>query len=339
MGAGDVDALARSLAFQNRLQQNEPLAPHTTFHVGGMAKWFVSVRNVAEVSQAIAFAKKERIPWFVLGGGTNTLVSDAGFQGLVIQMTNRDVLVQGERVTCGAGALSVSVARAAVKASLTGLEWAVSLPGTVGGAVRGNAGCFGGEIKDALEQAAVLTSEGLKILSNKDLGFSYRDSVLKKRLWVVVEAVFRLQKGDRALIKQKMDFVLNKRKTTQPISTGSCGCVFKNVLFEAEADIVKLRGRVKNIPEVFLQNKSIGAGWLIDQLGLKGTKIGGVQISEEHGNFILNTKNGTADQVIQLIALIKTRVRNELGVQLQEEIEYVGFGLFDLHKHVPAGVL
>lgn len=276
---------------------------HTSFRVGGPARWFVEVKSGEELQEAIDFAEEKKMPWFILGGGTNTLVADKGFDGLVIKMSNRDVRIEGERMMVGAGAMSVSVARAAADAGLSGLEWAASLPGTIGGAVRGNAGCFGGEMKDCVERVKIFGSE-TKDLTNYDLRFGYRDSAIKHSKSIVLEVTLKLTQGDKGEIKKKMDEFMGKRKTTQPIASGTAGCAFKNPL---------------------VHGTLMSCGKIIDDLGLKGTKIGGIQISEVHGNFLINTGGATADDVVQMIALMKTRARNELGIQLQEEIEYLGF--------------
>lgn len=287
--------------------ENESLSKHTSFRVGGPARWFIEAKSLQEVEEAMAFAQEKGVPWFVLGGGTNTLVSDKGFDGLVIKMSNREVKIDpstgsGRSVllTAGAGAMSVSVARAAADAELSGLEWAASLPGTIGGAVRGNAGCFGGEMKDVVESVRTLD----KTMTHADLAFGYRDSAIKHSKEIILEVTLKLVKGDKVEIKKKMDEVMSKRKVTQPIASGTAGCAFKNPLVDG---------------------KLMSCGKIIDDLGLKGTKIGGIQISDVHGNFLINDGTATADDVVQMIAFIKTRARNELGIQLQEEIEYLGF--------------
>ena len=285
-------------------QENILLSMHTSFRVGGPARWFVQVKSIKEIEEAMIFAKEKNITWFILGGGTNTLVSDKGFDGLVIKMANREVKIEGGRVVVGSGAMTVNIARIAADAGLSGLEWAVSLPGTIGGAVRGNAGCFGGEMKDVVESISVLQSDFVAERRNSDCKFGYRDSVIKHSKEIIVEVTLKLVQGDKVEIKKKMEEVMSRRNTTQPIASGTAGCVFKNPLVEG---------------------KLMSCGKIIDDLGLKGTKIGGIQISDVHGNFLINLGGATADDVVQMISLIKTRSRNGLGIQLSEEIEYIGF--------------
>ncbi len=286
------------------IKENEVMSKHTTFRIGGPARLYVEVANVDELKQAIALADEKQLPWFVLGGGSNTLVADKGYDGVVIAMANRDVSIDGDRVTAGAGAISVAVARAAGGADLAGIEWMVSLPGTIGGAVRGNAGCFGGEMQQVVETVRVFRNGEVVEVSNSDCQFGYRESIFKHNGDVVIDVTLKLAKGDPAAIKAKMDEVLSKRKSTQPTASGTAGCAFKNPLVDGK-----------------LQS----CGKIIDNLGLKGTQIGGISISDVHGNFLINDGTATADQVLQLVSLIKMRARDELGVHLQEEIQYLGF--------------
>jgi UDP-N-acetylmuramate dehydrogenase len=234
----------------------------------------VEVETAHEARTALAIAGEAGVPVFVLGGGSNTLVSDRGFEGLVLSITNRDVEVLGERVMAGAGALSVTVARRSLKAGLTGFEWAVSLPGTIGGAVRGNAGCFGGEMGQVVDRVRLLAygsgkeGEEMGVLTNQELQFGYRDSILKHDKGVVLDVTLRLRSDDPRKIQQQMDEVLRKRKATQPVASGSCGCAFKNIAFTSPRDLGKLRQKFSDIPPAFLERKRIGAGWLMDKLGL-----------------------------------------------------------------------
>ena len=237
------------------------MSKHTNFRIGGPAKWIVEVKTAEELKQAVELALANEVDYFILGGGSNTLVADSGYDGLVIKMANRGHKIEGDLVTAEAGALSVGVARAAGTAGLTGLEWATTLPGTIGGAVRGNAGCFGSETKDVLESAHVLRCSGGKCeiveLKNKDLAFAYRTSAVKKGTDIVIDATFKLARGDKDEIKKKMDAAMGKRKATQPLAPGSAGCAFKNFEFESEDQIEILKRQIPDLPESFLKNKSI----------------------------------------------------------------------------------
>ncbi|MFH1253739.1 MAG: UDP-N-acetylmuramate dehydrogenase [Candidatus Uhrbacteria bacterium] len=313
--------------FQDRFKENEPLAKHTTWRIGGPAKWFVEARNSDEVKTAVSLATEAGINWFVLGGGSNVLVNDDGFAGLVIQLALRDIRVEGNKITVSVGVPAVLLARTAAEAGLSGLEWMATLPGTVGGAVRGNAGCFGSETKDRLVSATILRDGAIVEVLKNDLSFDYRHSIFKKNKEIILAAVFELLPGDPEIIKSKMAEFLAKRLATQPPAGGTTGCVFKNYKIKdneldrlkQEIDIVGANGCSP------INNGIIPAGWLIEQMDLKGKKIGGAKVSEKHANFIENVDGATASDVVQLIALIKMNARDRFGIQLEEEVEYLGF--------------
>lgn len=286
-----------------QIRENEPLSKHSTWRVGGPAKFFVEAVSSDTVIEAIEWARSEKIKFVVIGGGTNILPADSGYDGLIIKVTNRQIRVEGDRVIATAGAITSMVARAAAEASLTGLEWAVTIPGTIGGAVVGNAGCFGGEMSQVVEEVQVVrhVARGgqLAVLKNSELDFSYRHSALKGSDITLLEVTMKLKPGDTDQIKTTMDQWITKRKESQPLGSSCAGCVFKN----PEGD---------------------SAGRLIDVTGLKGQTVGGASVSTDHANFILNDGTATADHIIQLISLIKTRVRDEFGIQLEEEVQYIG---------------
>lgn len=319
--------------FGDRLKLGESMAKHTNFRIGGPAKYYAEVKTADELTQAIAVATAAQVKWFVLGGGSNTLVADEGIDGLVLQLAMRDVKIdppssetsEGKRrVTAGAGAISVAVARQTTDAGLAGFTWAISLPGTIGGAARGNAGCFGGEMKDVVKGVKVL--RGLEVIevSAEDLKYGYRESSIKHSSDVILEVTMQLQPGDKVALKASLEETLGKRKTSQPLYAGSAGCMFKNYEVKDDAELAHLKSLLR-LPEAMEQSKRIGVGWLVEQLDLKGTKIGGAQISPEHGNFIINAGNATASDILQIISLVKTRARNQFGIQLQEEVQLMGF--------------
>lgn len=307
-----------------RLIEGETLSKHTNFRIGGPAKWFVEVRSLDELIQVVQFCKTNNLAFFVFGGGSNLLVSDNGFDGVAIKIAMRTYQINGTIVRAEAGVLSSALARATTSLGLKGLEWAITLPGTIGGAIRGNAGSFGGQMGDRVVSIEVLRDGGVIELKKDELGFSYRDSVFKHNSDVIVAATFQLEEGDTQELKEEVDDKLMKRKSSQPTDFGSAGCIFKNYII-GDDEIVSRLSRKFVIPQDMIASRRIAAGWLIDQLDLKGTQIGAAKISEKHGNFIVNTGEATADQIVQLIALIKTRARNEFGIQLEEEVQLVGF--------------
>lgn len=311
-----------------RLRFDEPLSPLSHYNVGGPARYLAEATTADEVVALINAAREHEIPWVILGGGTNILPSDDGFDGLVIRMANRSVQIDSAnaRVTAEAGALASMVARKTADVGLGGLEWAISLPGTIGGAVRGNAGCFGGEIKDVLLHADVLDPKTGKVAVRKKawFKFGYRESRVKHESWIVLRATFQLEARPSEATKEKINYVLQCRLTTQPKNAKCAGCAFKNFEYNGDEDIEQLQREVADIPPKFLEERRIPAGWLIDRAELKGTRVGGAYISEEHGNFLINDGTATADHIAQLIAVVKTRIRNRFGIQLQEEVQYIG---------------
>ena len=307
-----------------RLFENELMSKHTNFRIGGPAKWFVEVRSVEELKKVLDVARENELATFVFGGGSNLLASDQGFDGIVIKIAMRTYDIQGTRVRADAGVLSSGLARATANAGLKGLTWAISLPGTVGGGVRGNAGCFGGEMKDHCTSVLVQRGGALVEIGKDDLKFGYRESAIKHSDDIILSATFELEEGDARELKSELDDKLMKRKTSQPLDAGSAGCMFKNYEIGTDEELQRLVEKL-DLPSEMQSARRVSAGWLIDKLGLKGTQIGGAKVSDVHGNFVVNTGSATSDEVVQLIALIKTRARNEFGIQLMEEVQYVGF--------------
>lgn len=308
------------------LLENEPLASHTNFRIGGPARLWLVAATADEIVKAIEAAKAAGIPWEILGGGSNVLISDKGIDGLVIQAGNRDVDVEGKRVTCGAGALMAMIARKATEAGLTGFEWAVTVPGTIGGAIFGNAEYNRGSTGDAVVSVdAYRIADGARVtLSREDCKFGYRDSYFKHERLLILGCVLELEAGDPAAISAKMIELLAKRKERQPFDNASAGCMFKNVEFSSDADIAKLRDAV-DVPQEFIDAKRISAGWIVEHAGFKGYRLGNVGVSEKHANFVVNYGGGTADEVAQLVSMIQMKVRDEYGIALKTEVQFVGF--------------
>ena len=273
---------------EENILRDEPMCRHTTFRVGGPADYFVTPQSVEEIRGILAVCRKENVPYYIVGNGSNLLVGDGGFR------------VEGERVTAQAGVLLSKVASAAYNASLTGLEFAAGIPGTLGGAVRMNAGAYGGEMKQVLESAVVLTQEGeLLTIPVEELGLAYRTSVVEKKDYVVVEATLRLKKGDQAAIREVMDDLKQRRVTKQPLEFGSAGSTFKR-------------------PEGYF------AGKLIEDAGLRGFRIGDAQVSEKHCGFVINRGNATAAQVCELMQEVVKKVKETSGVTLEPEVKRIG---------------
>lgn len=312
--------------FGAQFKEHEPLAKHLNIRIGGPSRYFVEARSTAELIDAVAFAREYAVPFFILGGGSNTLVSDDGYDGLVIKAANRAVTIDGGRVICEAGAIASAVARATANAGLRGFEWAISLPGTLGGAVRGNAGCFGGETKDAVESVRLLRDGSVVVVTSAEMKFAYRHSILKTEGHeedVVLDVTLRLTPGDRAQALAMIDKHLAGRKASQPLGSSSCGCMFKNFEFVDEADIKQLRDTL-DVPDAFVAQKRIPAGWIIEKLGLKGTYVGDAEVSHQHGNFLVNKGHATAADISALVHRVKRCVEDQVGVTLEEEVHHLG---------------
>lgn len=285
------------------VERNVPLAQFTTFKIGGPATYFLRAKSVADVSEAVTEAREYSIPVFLLGGGSDILVHDHGFNGLVIKMEMNEITIKNQSVTAGAGALLSAVIMQAVRAGLSGLEYATGVPASVGGAIWANLGSRGSEIGHVVTSVTVMTPEGhVEELSVEECMFNYRHSLFKDKPYVILEAEFELVPGDPKELRKSMVELTKLKKAEQNVGEYTAGCAFRN-------------------PE----DSEFAASQLIDELGLKGYSIGGAQVSTRHANFILNTGNATADDVVQLISYVKQQVRDKKGVQLMEEVEYVGF--------------
>lgn len=311
------------------ISENIVLAPYTTFKIGGPARYFFETKSKKEILEAIKWAQKKKMKYFILGGGSNVLFSDQGFDGLVIKIKNLKFKIQDSKIIVEAGTNLAQLVQIATENSLTGLEWAAGIPGTIGGAIRGNAGAMGHSIGEVVKNIEVLLDNGLiEQWDNKRCQFGYRNSLFRYNpKLVILSAEIQLKKGDRRIIQKKIKEYLDKRKN-QP-SEPSAGCVFKNVelanlreyttnFHEYDKKFVQIRGQL-----VPIRDDKIAAGWLIEQCDLKGKQIGQAKISEKHANFIINLGGATAEEVIILISLIKQRVRNKFRIQLQEEIEII----------------
>lgn len=300
------------------IQENVPLAPLTTFRIGGPARYLYLARNKEDVIQAVKAARECQIRFFILGGGSNLLVADKGFDGLVIKVQSSKIKVKNETIEVESGAIFGKAVADSIKAGLTGLEWAVGIPGTVGGAVYGNAGAFGHHLSEVVEKAKVLDENGqVKVLSNEDCQFGYRDSIFKHQPWTILGTTLKLKRGDSTKSQKLVQGYLSRRRTPSHPSAGS---VFKNI---AISDLPPETGKI--VPKEKIKEGMVPTGYLIEQCGLKGEQIGGAKISEKHANFIVNPGEAKAIDVVELIRLCKERVKEKFGIELEEEIQYLGF--------------
>lgn len=286
----------------DRVLLEEPMKRHTTFRIGGPAEVFVMPGNLEEMQRILEICRTEDLPYFILGNGSNLLVSDKGYQGVVVQLYRNfgQIRVEDSRIHAQAGALLSGIAAAAREASLTGFEFAGGIPGTLGGAVVMNAGAYGGEMKDVLKEVTVLTPEGgVLTLQADELHMGYRTSVIKEADYIVLEAVISLEKGDQEEIRSRMQELAGMRTSKQPLSYPSAGSTFKR-------------------PEGYF------AGKLIMDSGLRGYQVGGAQVSEKHCGFVINTGNATAKDVTTLMSDVQRIVMEKFGVKLEPEVKFLG---------------
>lgn len=280
---------------------NEPLKLHTTFKVGGEADVFIEVANVDEASEIIKYLNLIGYDYYVLGKGSNILVGDKGYRGVIISLNSlRDISVDGDVISVSAGVNLSRIANVALENSLTGMEFASGIPGSLGGALTMNAGAYGGEMKDIVESVEVIAQDGsIYTLSNEEMLFGYRDSIIKHQKLLCVSAVIRLNKGDKEAISERMSELNNARKEKQPLEYPSAGSTFKR-------------------PEGYF------AGKLIMDAGLSGYTIGGAQVSKKHCGFIINTGNATAEDIKDLIDEVTEKVYDRFKVLLEPEVCMLG---------------
>jgi len=304
------------------IQKNIPLKNHTTFKIGGPAEYFVEATTAEELQEAFVWAKENNKPVLILGGGSNLLVSDQGYAGLVIKLKFDKLEFIDTKVTVGSGVKLAYLLVSSLEHNLTGMEFAAGIPGTVGGAIRGNAGTFGLGMSDVTKKIIYLDENNqIQEMYTHQANFAYRHSIFKEKPWIIIEAELELEHGNteksRILVKERLE----RRQETQP-NEPSAGCIFKNIRFEDIDDLEALKNKHVEVDN-FAQYKKIPAAYLIERVGLKGHTIGGAQVSELHANYIVNKGEATAEQVIMLISFIKQQIRDKYGIQLQEEVQIV----------------
>ena len=287
---------------EEKVRISEPMNRHTTFRIGGPADYFLLPSTAEEVKKILEICKEKELPYFILGNGSNLLVSDEGYCGVIIQLYRNygGITVEGTNIRAGAGALLSQIASAAKNASLTGFEFAGGIPGTLGGAVVMNAGAYGGEMKDVLKEVTVMTEQGeIMTIPAEKLEMGYRISLVKKAGYLVLEAVISLKAGDVEEIKAIMKDLTEKRVSKQPLEYPSAGSTFKR-------------------PEGYF------AGKLIMDAGLRGYQVGGAQVSEKHCGFVINKGNATAADVCGLMKDVQEKVQEQFGVTLEPEVKFLG---------------
>ena len=286
----------------DNVKQQEPMSRHTTFRIGGPADFYLCPHSTKEVQEIVEICKEEKLPYFVLGNGSNLLVSDKGYRGVVIQLWKNfsDITVKDCCIQAKAGALLSKVATEALEAGLTGMEFASGIPGTIGGAAFMNAGAYGGEMKDIIKSVKVLDTQGeVRVLPKEELKMGYRTSIVKEKGYTVLSVELELSKGNREEIRNTMEDLKERRTSKQPLEMPSAGSTFKR-------------------PEGYF------AGKLIMDSGLRGFSVGGAQVSEKHCGFVVNKGGATAMDVLNLIREVQRRVKEQFGVDLETEVRFLG---------------
>lgn len=281
---------------------NEPMKDHTSFKAGGCADFFIVPENSTQLIELVQFLKESQVPYYIMGNGSNLLVRDKGFRGVIIQIYRNmsDVKIDGEEVWAEAGILLSSLSNKIMNSHLTGFEFASGIPGTLGGAIYMNAGAYGGEMKQVLVSADVVDEEGKIItLTNEELKLGYRSSILQQKKYIVLSAKLKLQEGDIDEIKARINYLTEQRKAKQPLELPSAGSTFKR-------------------PEGYY------AGKLIMDAGLRGYSIGDAQVSEKHCGFVVNKGNASAGDIIKLIHHIQNTVKEKFGVFMEPEVRIIG---------------
>lgn len=330
-----MDQIAKQLRQFGKLKLQEPMSKHTTFKIGGPARYFLIIESSQSLLELLKFLEINNLNYFILGGGSNMLVSDNEYEGVVIKYLDKKYSVEGEEnniVNIGAGINTVEVANKTIKDKLTGFEWGVGIPGTIGGAIRGNAGATGSEIKDNLLDVEIFKDGEVLTVTNQECEFGYRDSIFKHTNYIILSARLVLKKVEENNLNEgrlKALEVIKYRGDTQPKGFASTGCIFKNIDIDIEKnndireEFIQHADLDDDKVKAFLKNKRIPAGWLVEMTGFKGKQVGQAKVSDVHGNFIVNLGGALSTDVISLIESIKQEVYNKYRIDLEEEIQII----------------
>lgn len=305
-----------------KIEENILLSNYSNYKIGGPARFFCVAHSESDIGEALDVAAKNKLPFFVLGGGTNLLIDDGGFPGVVIKPELTALDVRGDTLYAEAGVEMSRLLEKSVEAGFGGLEWAGGLPGTVGGAVRGNAGCFGGEMKDVVLTVTSfdVAKRELSNRANPQCEFDYRSSIFKTKPGqeIILSVIFDMKKGNPAEIRRAIEEKVDYRKERHPLEYPNIGSIFKNIPLDSisTSERARFKDVVKTDPFPV-----VPAAYLISEAGLKGESRGGAQVSPKHPNFIVNIKKATSADVFKLIALVKAGVKKKFGIQLEEEVQ------------------
>jgi len=308
------------------IRENESLSKYSTYRIGGPARYFAVAKNKEDIVEAIKFAKSKNLPLFVIGGGSNILFKDKGYDGLIIKILDNKLEIDGEKITVMAGVPLGQLIIESVGASLSGLEWGVGIPGSVGGAVAGNCGAYGHAISESVESVTALfvREDGeyeIKEYKKDACDFYYRHSKFKREgnKEIILEVNLKLEKGDKEEGQKKIKEILGSRAGKFP-SAPSAGSFFKNIIIN---ELSNKEEFLKLVPEEKIKGGKFPTAYLVEQCGFKGKQIGGAKFAEEHANFLINTGDAKASDVLELAELCKQKVKEKYGVILEEEVVVV----------------
>ena len=303
------------------IQENIYLKDLSTFKIGGKAKYVVFAENNDDIIEALRFAQDKGLEIGIIGAGCNLLITDDDIDGLIIKMNTKNINITDKQVFAEAGASLAALTAIAHKSGLVGLEWAPSVPSSIGGAIRGNAGAFGGETKDRLKAVKIYRNGKVLDIDTSELDFQYRYSSFKadNNKDIILGGVFELETGDVAMSQKQVRDNIIKKNQNQPVGVACSGCIFKNYEGIINPDVITKYPEIAN----FIEKGIIPSGYLIEKAGLKGLVSGGIQISERHANYMINIGHGKFNEVLDLIKIVKDKVFQEFGVMIEEEVVYL----------------
>ena len=316
-----AETLARLAEIPNlTISEGTPLSSYTRFGIGGPADLYVETASDASFIAALDTARASGVPPIVIGGGTNLIVSDDGFRGMVLRYRGEELRASGECVTAEAGAVLQDLVDFTIERGLKGLETLAGIPGSVGAAVYGNAGAYGHSISERVRAVRFFDGHEVRTFDNAACEFAYRESIFKKhKEWIVFATDLRLESAEAAELRRTADDILKVRNAKFPVTMKCAGSIFKNLLFrELPA------GAAAEVPAAAVREGKVPAAWFLEEVGAKGTQRGGIHVADYHANLIYNAGGGTAAELCALIAELKQRVRARFGVELEEEVQYVG---------------
>ena len=305
------------------VQENVSLKEYTTFNIGGSARCFLQAKTKEDIQEGVKKAKELNLPIFLLGDGSNLLVSDKGFNGFVIYIQNTNYEIRDTELYAEAGVEFPTIVKETIEQGLAGLEWAGGLPGTVGGAVRGNAGAFGGEVKDSIKEVEAIDSSGnLKTFTREECEFAYRSSIFKKEDWIVLSTTFQLKQGDKETIQAVAKDHIKYRKERHPLEYPNAGSIFKNCDLKLFSEEMQHQFEKEDIIKVD-PFPVVPTAYLIAQAQLQGLQVGDAQVSEKHPNYMVNRGSATAKDVLELIEKVKKAIKEKFSIDLEVEVQYV----------------